>query len=355
VGRKRMDDERWIEDDVHNALRAKELVLPIYKACSPQLGLRRHFVRLLVFLSNSCELCLTAQHLAIYLLDFLMDHYDISVMQLNFISFVCLTLASKFEEKRVRIPRLQHLNYLARICGIDVVLNKKDMLEMELQLLQELRWCINIPTPAHYISYYLSVSVSEKDLYNGWPIPSLTGFKELVQKYAYYFLEISVQDHNFLHFRPSLIAAASVCASRTCMEIFPPWTKDLASLTHYSFADIAQCTNMMLRLYVNDIEEADNIQKVTIQHQNQEAGGNLSHQVTTQAVFQQSNYNPLGQHSNTSSHFHSAVQDLCAAYRESLQACRSTGQLADRASGSQDSCADSQGSLWPSGHSLPIQ
>lgn len=53
-------------------------------------------------------------------------------------------------------------------------------------------------------------------------------------------------DHAFLHFRPSLIAAACVCASRICMQISPAWTTQLQLLTCYSWEHLAQCIEMML-------------------------------------------------------------------------------------------------------------
>ncbi|KAG9346759.1 hypothetical protein JZ751_007076 [Albula glossodonta] len=68
--------------DIHQSLRIKELKLPAYRAHSPQIGMRRYFADLLAILSNRYQLCPTARHLAIYLLDLFMDHYDVAVKQL---------------------------------------------------------------------------------------------------------------------------------------------------------------------------------------------------------------------------------------------------------------------------------
>ncbi|KFQ14817.1 Cyclin-J-like, partial [Leptosomus discolor] len=333
-----------------------ELKLPMYKAHSPQIGMRRYFIDLLTVLSNRCNLCPTARHLAIYLLDLFMDRYDITVKQLHIISFACLLLASKFEEKEDKVPKLEHLNNLAYMFNVNVVLNKKDLLRMEMLLLENFNWNLCLPTPAHYIDYYLYVSIGEDDLYNGWPITSLTKSKDFLEKYVYYFLDFSVQDHAFLHFRPSLIAAACVCASRICMQISPAWTTQLELLTCYTWEHLAQCIEMMLIYYENDIKEAGNIKKqLTIQHPEQEAVGNLSHQVTTQVLFQQSSYHPLAQQSATLSQFQSPAQDLCSAYRDSLQAHRPSGPLAGSAGSSLRSCAAPQASLRPSAQTLPTQ
>lgn len=73
----------------------QELKLPIYRAHSPQIGMRRYFADLLAIISNRYQLCPTARHLAVYLLDLFMDHYDVAVKQLYVIALSCLLLASK--------------------------------------------------------------------------------------------------------------------------------------------------------------------------------------------------------------------------------------------------------------------
>lgn len=73
----------------------QELKLPVYRAHSPQIGMRRYFADLLAILSNRYQLCPTARHLAVYLLDLFMDHYDVAVKQLYVIALTCLLLASR--------------------------------------------------------------------------------------------------------------------------------------------------------------------------------------------------------------------------------------------------------------------
>lgn len=60
--------------------------------------MRRYFADLLAILSNRYQLCPTARHLSVYLLDLFMDHYDVAVKQLYVIALSCLLLASKYHE-----------------------------------------------------------------------------------------------------------------------------------------------------------------------------------------------------------------------------------------------------------------
>ncbi|KAF7697194.1 hypothetical protein HF521_005612 [Silurus meridionalis] len=104
-GKMEAEGQWWksqLASDIHQALRIKELKLPTYHAHSPQIGMRRYFADLLAVLSNRYQLCPTARHLAVYLLDLFMDHYDVAVRQLYVIALSCLLLASKFEEKEDR-------------------------------------------------------------------------------------------------------------------------------------------------------------------------------------------------------------------------------------------------------------
>ncbi|XP_066473469.1 cyclin-J-like protein [Tiliqua scincoides] len=351
-----MEEPWWKGDlaaEIHWTLRLKELKLHVYKAHSPQIGMRRYFADLLAILSSRCQLCPTARHLAVYLLDLFMDRYDASVRQLYVISIACLLLASKFEEKEDRVPKLEQLNSFAYMCNLNLVLTKKDLLKMELLLLESFNWNLCLPTPAHYIDYYLFASVNESDLHNGWPITSMTKVRAFMEKYTHYFLEISLQDHVFLSFRPSLVAAACVSASRICLEISPSWTTQLQLLTCYSWDHLAPCIELMLIAHDKDIKEANKEKDRVTLLQQQQVVESLTIQTPTQVLFQQSRYHPLTQHSAVLSQLHSPIQDLCSAYRDTLQAPRPS--LASGSSDSLHSYSTLQASFQPVLQTVSIQ
>uniref|UniRef100_A0A3P8WII3 Cyclin-J-like protein n=1 Tax=Cynoglossus semilaevis TaxID=244447 RepID=A0A3P8WII3_CYNSE len=249
--------------------------------------MRRYFADLLAILSNRYQLCPTARHLANNRFCFRMGdkcglgrgtspggckqpclaalpvlperrHYYLTA---NYPSGPCpsprsaalpppsplsLPLSCKFEEKEDRVPKLEQLNSLGFMCSLNLVLNKKDLIKMELLLLETFGWNLCMPTPAHFIDYYLHASVQEGDLYNGWPLSSLSKTKAFMDKYTHYFLEVSLQDHAFLSFRPSQVAAACVAASRICLQISPSWTTALHLLTGYTWDHLTQCIELML-------------------------------------------------------------------------------------------------------------
>uniref|UniRef100_A0A8C5PGH7 Cyclin-J n=1 Tax=Leptobrachium leishanense TaxID=445787 RepID=A0A8C5PGH7_9ANUR len=251
--------------DIHQTLRYKELKLPSYKGQSPQLTLRRYFADLIAIVSNRFKLCPTARHLAVYLLDLFMDRYDISIQQLHIVALSCLLLASKFEDKEDRVPKLDQLNSLGCMTNMSLVLTKQNLLHMELLLLETFEWNLCLPTPAHFIEYYLSIAVHDTDLHDGWPMICLEKTKIYMAKYADYFLEVSLQDHVFLNYAPSLVAAACIVASRIILRLSPTWPTRLHRLTAYAWEILVPCIERLLIAHDNDVKEA-NKHKVQLGH-----------------------------------------------------------------------------------------
>ncbi|KAJ8266764.1 hypothetical protein GJAV_G00134440 [Gymnothorax javanicus] len=270
MGKMDTDGQWWksqLAADIHQALRIKELKLPTYRAHSPQIGMRRYFADLLAILSNRYQLCPAARHLAVYLLDLFMDHYDVAVKQLYVIALSCLLLASKFEEKEDRVPKLEQLNALGFMCSLNLALSKRDLTRTELLLLETFGWNLCLPTPAHFIDYYLHASVQQADLHHGWPLSSLSKTKAFMDKYTHYFLEVSLQDHAFLSFRPSQVAAACIAASRICLHIAPSWTSVLQLLTGYTWDHLTRCIELMLLAHDNDVKEANKTKSSPLSNQ----------------------------------------------------------------------------------------
>ncbi|XP_056250735.1 cyclin-J [Seriola aureovittata] len=254
-----LEDQWWrgqLAADIYQALRYKELKLPSFKGQSPQLNLRRYFADLIAIVSNRFRLCPAARHLAVYLLDLFMDRYDVTVQQLHMVSLSCLLLASKFEEREDRVPKLEILNNLGCMSSMNLVLTKQGLLHMELLLLETFQWNLYLPTAAHFIEYCLSIAVHEGDLHDGWPMTCLEKTKLYMAKYADYFLEVSLQDHVFLCFAPSLVAAACVAASRLILHLSPTWPPRLQHLTGYTWENLVPCAEKLLIAHDSDVKEA---------------------------------------------------------------------------------------------------
>jgi len=54
-------------------------------------------------------------------------------------------------------------------------------------------------------------------------------------------------DQTFLVFKPSLITASCVAASRICLHISPTWTIELRKTTTFAWHHLVPCINILLR------------------------------------------------------------------------------------------------------------
>ncbi|KAI5939540.1 Cyclin-J-like protein [Manis javanica] len=257
-----MMDEPWWEgrvaSDVHSTLREKELKLPTFRAHSPLLKSRRFFVDILTLLSSHCQLCPAARHLAIYLLDHFLDRYNITTSKhLYAVAVSCLLLASKFEDREDHVPKLEQINSTRILSGQNFTLTKKELLSTELLLLGAFSWNLCLPTPAHFLDYYLLASVSQKDHHcHSRPPTCPRKTKECLKEYAHCFLEVALQDHIFYKFQPSVVAAACVGASRICLQLSPYWTRDLQRISNYSLEHLSTCIETLLVAYDNVLKDA---------------------------------------------------------------------------------------------------
>ncbi|XP_046521613.1 cyclin-J-like protein isoform X4 [Equus quagga] len=238
-------------------------------------------------------------------------------------------LTGKFEDREDHVPKLEQINSTRILSSQSFTLTKKELLSTELLLLEAFGWNLCLPTPAHFLDYYLSASVSQKDHHcHSWPTACPRKTKECLKEYAHYFLEVTLQDHIFYKFQPSVVAAACVGAARICLQLSPYWTRDLQRISDYSLEHLSTCIEILLVAYDNVLKDAVAVKSQAL------AMVPGTPPASTQVLFQPPAYPALGQPTPpTLVQFQTPVQDLCLAYRDSLQAHRA-GSLLSGGTGS---------------------
>ncbi|XP_052771208.1 cyclin-J-like [Mya arenaria] len=252
-----VEQEWWrnkLAEDIYATLRLKEQTLPHFQGVSPQLWIRRHLVDWLSMIVGELDICATAQHLAVYLLDIFMEGLEVELCYLHLVALTCLLLAVKFEEHCEHVPLYSTLNSYVHVNQYNggQPYTARQFLQMELNILRFTNFELCVPTVPHFLPYFLKVAVDEDDLRDGIPISSKLTVETHLEKHAAYFQEIVLQDPIYRDYPPSQVAASCVAAARICLHLTPTWPKQLELMTDFYLEQLLPCLKAMLGTHQRD-------------------------------------------------------------------------------------------------------
>lgn len=198
-------DERDAEDplcateyvqDMYDHFRAKEAITsvrPLYMENQTHINerMRSILVDWLVEVHLKFKLVPETLYLTVNLIDRYLERQEVSRPRLQLIGVTSLLIASKYEE--IYPPELRDLVY---IC--DRAYTRKEIIEMEEQILKTLEYNITIPSAHAFLVRYLKAAHADK---------------RIVQL-SCYILDGTLQSYNLLHYLPSQLAAAAVFIAR---------------------------------------------------------------------------------------------------------------------------------------------
>mmetsp|Transcript_5261 Transcript_5261/g.15300 ORF Transcript_5261/g.15300 Transcript_5261/m.15300 type:complete len:387 (+) Transcript_5261:94-1254(+) len=198
-------DERDAEDplcateyvqDMYDHFRAKEAlssVRPLYMENQTHINerMRSILVDWLVEVHLKFKLVPETLYLTINLIDRYLERQEVSRPRLQLVGVTSLLIASKYEE--IYPPELRDLVY---IC--DRAYTRKEIIEMEEQILKTLEYNITIPSAHAFLVRFLKAAHADK---------------RIVQL-SCYILDGTLQSYNLLHYLPSQLAAAAVFIAR---------------------------------------------------------------------------------------------------------------------------------------------
>ena len=134
-------------------------------------------------------------YLTVNLIDRFLSCKVVQLERLQLVGVTAMFIASKYEE--VLSPHIGNFRHVA-----DDGFTEAEILNAERYILATLNYDLSFPNPMHFMR-----RISKADNYD---IQTRT--------LAKYLLEISLLDHRFLHFRPSINAAASMQLARVILE-----------------------------------------------------------------------------------------------------------------------------------------
>lgn len=161
-------------------------------------------------------------YLTVNLIDRFLSRKHVQMDRLQLVGVTAMFIASKYEE--VLSPHINNFVHVA-----DNGFTEQEILHAERYMLQTLDFDISFPNPMHFMR-----RISKADQYD---IHTRT--------LAKYLLEISLLDHRFLHYKPSINAAASMYLSRMILDK-GEWDDVLVHYSGYTEEDIQPAVTAMI-------------------------------------------------------------------------------------------------------------
>jgi hypothetical protein len=128
-------------------------------------------------------------YLCINILDRYCGQVEVERRKLQLVGVTALLLACKYEE--IYPPEVRDCVYIT-----DRAYTRQDVLDMEQDIVKTLKFKLTVPTAYPFLTRFLLVTKSSS---------------EVVESAALYYMERTLQEYEFIQYRPSLVAAAAVC------------------------------------------------------------------------------------------------------------------------------------------------
>ncbi|OCT73227.1 G1/S-specific cyclin-D1 [Xenopus laevis] len=173
--------------------------------------------------------------LAVNCLDRFLSLVPVEKRRLQLLGSTCLFLASKLRETTPMTA--ESLCMYSDYCFTD-----KELLAMELLVLNKLKWDIEAVTPREFLPHFLELL--------GLP----TEKRRQVRKHSETFIALCTTDCTFIALPPSMVAAASVVAAVTGLQLQSPGMSNSSVATITYLAHAIRCDPSLLRTCQEQIE-----------------------------------------------------------------------------------------------------
>lgn len=216
--------------------RESEFVSPSsYNPNASYLPYRRHLVDWMSDVGEQYHLHNTTVHVSVLYMDKIFRSANIPRHLWQLFATACITIASKYEEAEEHCPHIPELLKFTKLSefGHDSL----SFRDGEVEVLKCLGWQLRAFPALHVVGYILAKGACFID--DTWQgrhlIPKIPRY---IKKYAEFFCNLALQDYCFQQYRPSILAAAAVMASRVALQVEPRWRPELVRLTGYGESEI---------------------------------------------------------------------------------------------------------------------
>ncbi|XP_041650456.1 G2/mitotic-specific cyclin-B2 isoform X2 [Cheilinus undulatus] len=190
----------------------------------------------LVQVHSRFQLLQETLYLTVAILDRFLQAQPVSRRKLQLAGVTAMLVACKYEE--MYAPEVGDFAYIT-----DDAFTKSQILEMEQLVLRSLNFQLGRPLPLHFLRRASKVANSDVERHT----------------LAKYLMELTLLDYDMVHYRPSEIAAASLCLSQRLLDGLP-WSP---TQQHYSTYDEAHLKPIMQHIAKNVVMVNDGKTKFT--------------------------------------------------------------------------------------------
>ncbi|KAF7212145.1 G2/mitotic-specific cyclin-B2 isoform X2 [Nothobranchius furzeri] len=178
----------------------------------------------LVQVHSRFQLLQETLYLTVAILDRFLQVQPVSRRKLQLVGVTSMLLACKYEE--MYTPEVGDFAYIT-----DNAFSRAQILDMEQLVLRGINFQLGRPLPLHFLRRASKVASTDLE-------------KHTLAKYL---MELTLLDYQLVHYRPSEIAAASLCLSQLLMDVLP-WSP---TQQHYSTYDEAHLKPIMQHIAKN--------------------------------------------------------------------------------------------------------
>jgi Cyclin, C-terminal domain len=153
----------------------------------------------------------------------------------RFENFETINCLAKFSENDAKVPPLKEVHEFCRGTYTLELFRKTEMLVLEM-----LEWDLKTITPYQFTQFYLAKGcafASDNSMIRDIDAKLL----RYLRKYAEFFVDLSLQDYEFIKYESHIVACASIAGARKAVGLLPVWNDELTELTETTFDELESC------------------------------------------------------------------------------------------------------------------
>ncbi|EGG25079.1 hypothetical protein DFA_03325 [Cavenderia fasciculata] len=214
---------------------------------------RSRVIYFIWYASNPLDLYRTTLETSVYIYDTFLARKELPRDKLQLAAITAIYLAIKSEETFINTTIQSLCDYAGNAYTC------QNVLEMQQDILVTIEWNILPITCSHFLDYLMLGAMEASDfLINAHMGPNLTLWMSKFEKTIGQISDVVLFcPQNYKTIKPSILASASIAATRRILNIFPVWKPGLAWLSGYEMTDLKSVYENIIIDYHKKVYDID--------------------------------------------------------------------------------------------------